>query len=239
MRRQGGAAVFAILLGLYLALPSHVLAEQLPTFASPEQALARLRSEKAPSPTANLLRVGSCGGSSADDVCADVKMQLRRPRLVAGTETAVIEIRGTQRGDVVVLARDKSGKWVLVDTLNVTCPYEPMQVEFKSVVAQPVEEILIHNNAEFWGHAYLGHFLIVKVIDGRLQVVFSAMEKAYAHMASPTFDASSTFQLTPGSVIQTARYDNEGSPSFTVTRSFDWNETLRVFLPGLRDEIRR
>jgi hypothetical protein len=64
-------------------------------------------------------------------------------------ETAAIKIEGIQQGDLVVLMRDGNQRWVLADTVPVTCP------------------------------------------------------------------------------------------SLTVTRQFVWSKGLGVFLPGLRDEIRR
>jgi hypothetical protein len=242
MPRFWAVGITLVLAVTAVALSGADRAAQAVVFESPEQVLSRLRSEKAPSRTAGTLGIESCGRLPDSD-CSEMKVEILRPRLDNRSDTAVLKIEGTQHGDLVVLMREGNQRWVFADTLPVTFPYKPMNVEFRSVVAPPVEEIVVHNNAVFWGNAYLGHLLIVKLVRGRLQVVFSAMEEEYARMAQPFYSASSTFELKPGEVTQTARYAESDStndkPSFTITRQFVWNKGLGVFLPGLRDEMRR
>lgn len=241
--RSWAIGVTLVLAVTAVALNGSDRANQVVAFDSPEQVLSRLRSEKTPSRTAETLRIESCGRNVPDGDCSDMKVAILRPRLDVSSDTAVLRIEGTQHGDLVVLLREGNQRWVLADTLPVTFPYKPMNIEFRSMVAPPVEEIVVHNNAVVWGNAYLGHLLIVKLVKGRLQVVFSAMEEEYARMAQPHYSASSTFELKPGEVTQTARYtendSNDDKPSFAVTRQFFWHKGLGVFLPGLRDEIRR
>ncbi len=113
------------------------------------------------------------------------------------------------------------------------------------LVAPPVQEIVVHNNCTLYGSGlYYGHFLVLKLIAGRLRVIFDALERG---VESP-YDAqsreqTSTFDLRPGSkdtvasIGETAHYVF-GDTAYTVKRSFLWDEGLRTFVEEVIGEVR-
>ncbi|HVZ23876.1 MAG TPA: hypothetical protein VG871_22535, partial [Vicinamibacterales bacterium] len=221
---------------------------QAPTFASLDQVVSYLQREKGASALARTLRLQSCGRAQMVS-CADTKIRIVHPRLDAMAEAAIIEIQNLQQGDLAAFVRNEDGTWRWVDTFPLAFAYEPLQIEFKSLVRAPVEEIVIHNNSAQWGTGlYFGHFLIVKLLRGRLQVVFAATSKEIAAPPGGTdYEMVSTFQLQPSSedasppsrpatVTQTAEY-KIGGHVHTVVRKFNWNDTFSMFVPAEGDAI--
>jgi len=214
-------------------------------FATPEALVTRLRQEGKGSPLAQALRIWSCGNDTF--TCADVSIRVLHPRLDPTMETAALRIEQTQfYADLVVLGRDTDGTWIWLDTLPLRFAYEPLKVEFMALVAPPIEDIVVHNNTETQGSGiYMGHFLIVRLTDRRLRVVFAATEKDYANPPGPgqvLRETTASFRLEPagkgGAVIsQTSQY-KIGAASHTIVRTFTWNDRLGAFLPNIGDDIR-
>ena len=224
------------------------ISAQAQTFASLEQVVSRLQEEKAPSALAKTLRLSSCGRTSS---CSGYDMAIRvlHPHLDATTETAIVQVEQLQSADLVVFVHNSDGSWTWVDSLPLEFRYEPLKLEFRSLVKAPVEEIIVHNNTADSGTGiYQGHFLIIKFVSGRLQVVFAATAKENADpVGGIPWEAVSTFQLAssggetpsvarPATVTQTTKYEI-GRRHHTVVRTFAWDDRFKVFLPEMGDKI--
>ena len=236
--------VVLVLTSIVAADASSALA-QAPGFKSPEAVVARLRQEPAPSPLAAALRLSFCGRTLRDD-CANAAITVSRPRLDSAIRTATLQIGAPQVADLVVLRENRDGSWEWVDTLRFDSAYERLQLEFKALVRPPVEEIVVSNNVAVHGTGvYHDYFLIVKLIDGRLRVVFAATARESAHpwpAGAPEREIRSTFRLdaagrSPATIAET-RYYQIGNRAATLTRSFTWDDRLLTFLPQMGEEIR-
>jgi hypothetical protein len=215
---------------------------QAPGFKSPEAVVARLEREHSPSPLANALHLSSCGRAPFE--CADASIKVSRPRLDAAIKTATLQIEIPQFADLVVLRENREGNWEWADTLHLDFAYEPLKLEFKALVRPPVEEIVVHNNtAQHGSGLYFGHFLVVKLIEGRLRVVFAATaQETVSGWPAPDRQISSSFRLDalgrdPATITQTSHYQI-GNRSGTVIRSFAWDDRFLTFLPEMGEEIR-
>jgi hypothetical protein len=237
MRYRGSVAPVlhvASLLPTLAVLSATPLGAQSTTFASPDDAVVQLKAEKGPCPTAEAFQIDLCG--------PDLVVRVVHPRLDANVETAVMEIPASQQGALVVLTERQDKRWEWADTLPVIHAYEALNVEYRPLVAPPVAEIVVHNNSDSWGHAYVGHLLVARLLDRRLRVVFAATEQEYVHMVKPWRDVASTFRFSPrigerpASIIQTTLYAT-GELSYTITRTFEWRERYQVFLPVVGDEL--
>jgi hypothetical protein len=252
MPRAVFLGIVLLLAGCKGASPASEPAPQAPSprFASLEAVVSQLKAEKPPSPLARRLGITTCGIQryGRPFACADEEITVLYPRLDEATETGILRIEephpdGDGSVDLVVFAREKDRSWSLLDAVRFFHPYSPVEIEFRSLVKPPAQEILIHGICLGNGTGvYFGDFAVLKLVSGRLRSVFAAGEvgKLTANaFADPNslYEASSTFRFGLGAITETAEY-RVGNQRYEIVRGYQWSDAFRAFLPNYDDKIR-
>jgi hypothetical protein len=171
-----------------------------------------------------------------------VKITVLHPKLDEGADTGMLQIEGLQEGDLVVFAREKDGSWSSLDAVRLDHPYAPLEIELRSLVKPPVQEILVHNISLARGNGvYFGDFLVLRLMTGRLQSVFAATEvgRLTGELVPPNlrYEMSSVFSFELGGIAETATY-RVGNQRYEIVRHYQWSEEFHSFLPNYDDKIR-
>jgi|SRR5579871_4375416 len=211
------------------------------TFSTVENLVARLKVERAPSPLAATLKLTTCG--LGDGNCQDRSFEIRHPRLSSTADTAVVLVKDLQWADLIALVRETTGTWRWAGTLPLRFAYEQLHLEFRSIVASGVDEIVVFNDTVGHGSGiYQGRLLIAKLLDGELRVVFAAADRSningwgpvdYQHSSNFTFAAPGK---EPGAISEMSNY-TIGARHYRIKRDYEWSDQLQLFAPGICDEI--
>jgi hypothetical protein len=249
-RRLGGVAVLAAALSV-LATVASGQSTPLPVFKSPEDAVVLIRGERPPFPLSTAMGVVTCWPPE-EWVCRSTTVGVHRPRLHASEEIAVLVFEQPQQGTLVVLSRGSDGCWRWRDSLPLSFPYKPLSMEFRCLVAPPLEDIVIHDNCAYRGTGlFLGHLLVVRYVDGKLRVVLAATESERADpVGGQPLDAVSRFAFEPfrptaegvpvgmpARIIQKTS-GRRGGRTFSEGREYVWQGALGVFAPEIRNTFR-
>jgi hypothetical protein len=114
--------------------------------------------------------------------------------------------------------------------------YDRTKVEFVSLVRHPIKEIAIRNAATVSGNVYESYCLALRLVNGKLQVVFSSLENGVEpRIGGVSRNQESSFSFKPateaesGEIIQAATI-GRGKHSYRIERSFAWSDDWEAFI---------
>lgn len=211
---------------------------------APEELAARLRQgdRDEQSRLASLLRLHTYDQRTGFTNC---EVSVMRANLRPEGNTSLVQVRCGYNVDLIALEQG-NGQWEWLDTVPLWAVYDRLTIEITGLVDPPAQEIVVHNSCTLHGTGlYYGHFLVLKLIAGRLRVIFNALEQGVeAPYDGPSREQSSTFKLTPRSgknsatIEETAQY-KFGRASYTIVRRSLWDDSLKTFLTEVISEVKR
>lgn len=233
--------VISAVLIFALAAFANPCAAQL--FGSPDELILRLRTADV-AEQARLARALHLHSYKRDAGFGECGIRLLKAQLKPQTNTSLIQVKCGDEVDLVALEQSDNG-WSWVDSVPLSDAYDKLRVDVTSLLGPPVQQVIVHNHCTAHGSGiYYAHFLVLALVSGRLEVIFSALERGVeAPYDGAVREESSAFTLSPSTgdtraiITDTTTY-HVGKRSFSVQRSFVWDDGLRAFVAEAVDSVR-
>lgn len=164
------------------------------------------------------------------------EFEVSHRQLERGLRTAVItNDDGMQDFLVIVLKRTKQA-WSYSDSMHFASTYDRLSFDLKPLTAPPLSDIVVHQHVTGHGTGfYEGHFLVIKLINGKLRLVLDAIEEARSlgWPGQQDIEQKSVFKLHPASKDEEASIEEEETvkSKFIEEREqeFRWEPMFNIF----------
>jgi hypothetical protein len=176
---------------------------------------------------------------------ADCHFHIDAAQLASDMDTSIVEAKCGYDLNIVVLGKSSDGLWSSLDSLYLYAAYDELKLQFASVIRPTVQEIIVHKACTASGSLYEAYFLVFTLENGRLRPMLATLENASEpHFGGKPRRQASEINIKPvdshgsGEIVQTVQMEN-GDQSYTIRRTFSWNDQLRTFLQDGVDEIKQ
>lgn len=157
------------------------------------------------------------------------------PKLDERGGTSVLQIKCKNDVEVIAL-RDHGGISEVLASRHLYAASHRWRIEFASLIGPSVQQVVIHNAATSPNAREGSYFLVLRLADKELTVLFSALEtSSSAPRDGKTYLQESTFSTVPASGTRMGEIGEHatvqtGERTYAIRRSFCWSESLLAFV---------